>query len=404
MTEFEPARALSRRTAAVEEAAILRMAQKARDLKAQGRDVVSLTIGEPDFDTPTHVRKAATVAMETGYTHYPPVPGYPELRQAIARKLEVENGVDYSPLEIAVANGAKQAITNAAFALLDPGDEVVLLAPYWGAYEGIIRMAGATPVVVSATVEEDFKVPAERLAASLSDRAKLLFLNSPCNPSGAVWSRTELAALAEVVRSHPRLMVLADEVYEYFAFDGEPLSFAALPGMKARTVTINGFSKGFAMTGWRLGYGAAPEPVARAMAKVQGIFTAGANAFVQRAAIAALDGGRAEVTAMRDTYRRRRDFVVERLRAMQGVVVHPPAGTFYIFPDVSALLGRSPGNQRIASVEEMCDWLLADHLVATAPGSAFGSRHSIRLSFAASDADLANGLDRIGAAFASLRS
>jgi aspartate aminotransferase len=379
------------------------MAQRARDLKERGHDVVSLTIGEPDFDTPAHIRKAACEALEAGYTHYAPVPGYPELRAVIARKLQAENGLDYGPSEIALANGAKQAITNAAFALLDPGDEVILLAPYWGAYDGIVRMAGGTVKVLHAGIEDDFKVTPKRLAAALSERTKLVFINSPCNPSGAVWSRSELQAVADVVRAHPRVLVLSDEIYEYIAFDREPVSVAALPGMKARTVTVNGFSKGFAMTGWRLGYGAAPEPVARAMSKVQGTFTAGTNAFVQQAAIAALEGGRDDVEDMRETYRRRRDLVVDRLTRMPGVVAHAPAGTFYIFPDVSALLGRASGNHRIETVGQMCDWLLEEHLVATAPGSAFGEDRCVRISFAASDADLKTGLERIGEAFAGLR-
>jgi aspartate aminotransferase len=403
MTDFEPDRHLSRRTAAVEEAAILRMAQATRDLRAQGHDVVNLTVGEPDFDTPAHIRRAATAAIEAGYTHYAPVAGYPEVRQAIADKLRSENGLDYTAGEIALANGGKQAITNAAFALLDPGDEVIFLAPYWIAYEGIVRMAGARPVVLQAGIEDGFKVPVERLAEVLSERSKLLFLNSPCNPSGAVWSRADLEALADMVCRHPRLFVIADEIYEYIVFDGEPVSFASLPGMKARTVTINGFSKAFAMTGWRLGYGAAPEPVARAMSKVQGTFTAGANAFVQQAGIAALQGGRAEVETMRATYRRRRDETLRRLGATRGLRVAVPAGTFYVFPDVSAFLGRSAGNHRIDTVDVLCDWLLTEHLVSTVPGTAFGNGRCIRLSFAASDADLAKGLDRFGAALESLK-
>jgi aspartate aminotransferase len=402
MTCFEPERLLSRRTAAVEEAAILRMAQRARDLVAQGHDVVSLTVGEPDFDTPGHIRRAAAAAIEAGYTHYAPIAGFAEVRQAIADKLRNENGLDYAAGEIAIANGAKQAITNAAFALLDPGDEAIFLAPYWVAYEGIVRMAGARPVVLQSGIEDGFKVPVERLAEVLSERTKLLFLNSPCNPSGAVWSRADLEALAETVRRHPRLFVVSDEIYEYIVFDATPVSFATLPGMKARTVTINGFSKAFAMTGWRLGYGAAPEPVARAMSKVQGTFTAGANAFVQQAAIAALEGGRAEVETMRSTYRRRRDEVVRRLGRMPGVRFAVPAGTFYVFPDVSAFIGRSAGNHRMTSVDDLCDWLLAEHLVSTVPGTAFGNEGCIRLSFAVSDADLARGLDRIGAALESL--
>ena len=403
MTQFDPASHLSRRTAAIEEAAILRMAQRSRDLRALGHDVVNLTVGEPDFDTPAHVRRAAAAAIEAGYTHYAPVAGYPEVRQAIADKLRTENNLDYAPGEIAISNGGKQALTNAAFALLDPGDEAIFMAPFWVAYEGIVRMAGASPVILQSGIEDGFKVPVERLAGVLSERSKLLFLNSPCNPSGAMWSRADLEALAHIVRGHPRLMVIADEIYEYIVFDGEPVSFAALPGMKARTVTINGFSKAFAMTGWRLGYGAAPEPVARAMSKVQGTLTAGANAFVQQAGIAALQGGRAEVETMRETYRRRRDETVRRLGAIDGLRLAVPAGTFYAFPDVSAFLGRSAGDQSIDTVGALCDWLLEKYLVSTVPGTAFGNDRCIRLSFAAADADLARGLDRLGAALESLK-
>ena len=310
MTQFDATKLLSRRATAVEEAAIIRMAQKARDLRAAGRDVVSLTIGEPDFDTPLQIQAAASEAMRRGFTHYAPVAGFPELRAAIARKLGSENGLDYGPNDIVLANGAKQAITNAVFALVEDGDEAILLAPYWIAYEGIVRMAGGKPVVLPSSIDDGFKTSAAHVEASIGPRTKLIFLNSPNNPSGAVHSRDELAALADVVRKHPQVMVIADEIYEQIAFDGPVVSFATLPGMRDRTVTINGFSKAYAMTGWRLGYGAAAEPVARAMAKIQGTFTAGANAFVQQAAIVALASGSEDVARMREIYRRRREIVI----------------------------------------------------------------------------------------------
>jgi len=404
MAPFDPARQLSQRTAAVEEAAILRMAQRARDLKAQGRSIVSLTVGEPDFDTPVAIREAAKQALDEGHTHYGPVAGIPELRAAIAAKHRRENGLDYTAAEIVVSNGAKQSITNVAFSLLDAGDEAILIAPFWVAYEGIVRMAGGTPVIVPTTAAEGFKLPPERLAAAFTPRTKLIIINSPCNPSGAIYSRGELAALASVIAAHPSAMVLSDEIYEYIAFDGIPASFAAIDGMRERTITVNGCSKGFAMTGWRLGWSAAPEPVAKAIGKVQGTFTAGANPFVQRAALAALEGPRDEVEAMRDQYRRRRDLVADRLRQMPGVGFDPPPGSFYAFPEVSRLLGRRDRatGATIATVDEMCDWLLAHHGVATVPGSAFGDPACIRLSFAASEADLDEGLTRIARAFAGL--
>lgn len=404
MAPFDPARQLSQRTAAVEEAAILRMAQRARDLRAQGRSIVSLTVGEPDFDTPVAIRDAAKQALDEGHTHYSPVAGLPELRAAIARKHQRENGIDYTPAEIVVSNGAKQSITNVAFSLLDEGDEVILLAPCWAAYEGIVRMAGGVPVLLRGTAEEGFKVPAGRIANALNERTKFIIVNSPSNPTGAIYTHAELEAIAAVVAAHPRVMVLSDEIYEYIAFDGTPASFAALPGMKERTITVNGCSKGFAMTGWRLGWAAAPEPVAKAIGKVQGTFTAGANPFVQRAALAALEGPRDEVVAMREEYRRRRDFVSARLMQMPGVKFDPPPGSFYAFPEVSRHLGRrDPQSGTVmASVDVLSDWLLDHHGLATVPGSAFGDPACIRLSFAASQAELDEGLTRLQRALQSL--
>ncbi|MGE0210497.1 MAG: pyridoxal phosphate-dependent aminotransferase [Parvibaculaceae bacterium] len=402
MTVFDPVLGLGRHASGVEESAIARMAQKARDLRGQGHEVVSLTLGEPDFDTPAHIRKAAHDAIEGGFTHYAPVAGFPDLKAAIAKKLTRENGLDYGASGIVLANGAKQAIANAAFALLDPGDEVILLAPYWVSYEATVRLVGATPVMLHAGADESFKVPAARIAAALSPRTKLLILNSPNNPTGAVHTRDELAAIAKVIAAHERAFVLSDEIYEYLTFEGDPCSFGSLPGMRDRTITINGFSKGFAMTGWRLGYAAAAAPVAEAMGKMQSTISAGANAFVQRAALAAIEGGRAEVEEMRDVYRRRRDMAVSALSAMPGVRISSPPGTFYIFPNVSSLLGRTAGNHTIETAGELCDWLLAEHHVATVPGSAFGDADCIRLSVAASDAEIAKGLERIGNAFSRL--
>jgi len=403
MSQFDPARGLARRASGAEDTAIIRMAQKARDLRARGHDVVSLTLGEPDFETPVHIREAVKEAIEAGFTHYAPVAGFPDLRAAVAAKLQRENGLDYGPGDIVLANGAKQAITNACFSLLEEGDEAILLSPYWVSYEATVRLTGARPVILHAGIEEDFKVPAARIADALTERTKLIFLNSPSNPSGAVHTRAELSAIADVVAPHPRAFVLSDEIYEYIAFDGEPFSFGALPGMLARTVTVNGLSKGFAMTGWRLGYAAAAAPIAAAMSRMQSTFTAGANAFVQRAAIAALEGGRAEVEAMREAYRRRRDLAVEALQAIPGVRAHAPAGSFYIFPDVSGVLGRSAGNRRIETVDELCDWLIEEHGLAVVPGTAFGDGKCIRISVAAGDADVERGLARMSQALLGLR-
>jgi len=395
MTPFDPEALLVPRSRTADEGAIIRMAQKSRDLRARGIDVVSLTVGEPDFDTPANIQQAATAAMRDGFTHYSPVQGIPELRAAISTKLKAENRLDYSAAEICLTNGAKQAIANAVLSLVDVGDEVILLAPYWASYEITVRFAGGTPVVLPATVDEDYKVPARRIAAALTPATKLLILNSPCNPTGAVWSAAELEEIAAIVRAHPKLMVLADEIYEYIVFDGEMASIGALPGMRQRTITVNGFSKGFAMTGWRLGYTAAVEPVTRAMVRMQSTITTGANQFVQRAAIAALEGPRGEVERMRRRYQQRRDLVLAGLRAIPGVRIGDIPATFYAFPDVSALLGRKAGNHLIDSTDRLCDWLLEEHGVATVPGTAFGAPGSIRLSFAASEAEIETALARL---------
>ena len=402
MTAFDATKLLSARTSAVEEAAIIRMAQKARDLKAKGHDVVSLTLGEPDFDTPAFIQAAATQAMAQGFTHYAPVQGVPELRAALSEKLARENGLHYSAEEIAISNGAKQAITNAVYALIDEGDEVILLSPFWVAYEGIVRMAGGVPVQLHAGADEGFKVPASRIAAAITPKTKLIMLNSPNNPTGAVFTKAELEAIAAVVAQHPRLMLLSDEIYEYILFEGEMTSFGSLPGMRERTITINGFSKAYAMTGWRLGYAAAPLPVAKAMAKVQSTFTAGANAFVQRAAIAALTEGQTDATAMRESYRKRRDLIISALKAIPGVRIENPPGTFYAFPDVSAFLGKRAGNHTLGTVDELCDWLLDTHGLACVPGSAFGDPNCLRLSFASSQADIIKGTDRLARALIDL--
>ena len=402
MTSFDPASLLVSRTQSADEGPIIRMSQRARELRAKGADVVSLTLGEPDFDTPENIQAAATAAMKAGLTHYSPVMGIPELRNALSRKLKAENGLDYGPNEICVANGAKQAIANAILSIIAEGDEVIMLAPFWVSYEITVRFAGGTPVVLTAGVEENYKVPPRRIAQAITPRTKLIVLNSPSNPTGAVWTRAELEELAGVVKAHPRLMVLSDEIYEYILFEGEMVSIGALPGMRERTITVNGFSKGFAMTGWRLGYAAAPEPIAKAMGRMQSAVSAGANQFVQRAAIAALEGPRDEVERMRREYQKRRDMVLAGLRAIPGVKIGDIPATFYAFPDVSALLGRKAGNHLIDSTDALCDWLLEDYAVATVPGIAFGAPGSIRLSFACSEAEIGKAMERMQKALGSL--
>lgn len=393
MTDFD--QILSKSTRGVEDSIIIKMAQRARDLKSKGRDVVSLTIGEPDFDTPQFIKQAATDAMEAGFTHYSPMPGMPQLREALSVKLKAENGLNYSADEIVITNGAKQAITNAAFALLDTGDEVIMPTPFWVAYEGISVIAGGKPVILKTTSKDGFKMTPAALKAAVTDRTKLLIFSNPCNPSGAVYTRDELDALAEIVRAHPRMMVMSDEIYEYIVFDKPHVSFGTLEGMRERTITINGFSKGFAMTGWRLGFLAAAAPVAKACAKVQGTFTAGANAFVQMAGVKALEESREECRKMTASYHSRRDLISKLLADIPGVNVRPPDGTFYIFPDISAHLGKTAGNHRVETVEDLCMWLLEEHDVATVPGGAFGDPDCLRMSFACSEADIEKGIGRM---------
>ncbi|MBG1231932.1 pyridoxal phosphate-dependent aminotransferase [Aestuariivirga litoralis] len=394
-SKFDASALLSSRANAADEGAIIRLSQRTREMRTKGHDVVSLSLGEPDFDTPENIRDAAKQAMDKGLTHYAPVAGIPELREALAEKLRVENKLDYKPANIVLANGTKQAINNALLALIEPGDEAIIMAPYWVAYEASMKFAGGKCVFVTASVAENYKPPIERIAAAITPATKLIFLNSPSNPTGAVWTRKELEALAELVRKHPKLMVLSDEIYEYILFEGENVSFGSLPGMLERTITLNGFSKGFAMTGWRLGYAAAPLPVAVAMGRMQSIVSAGANSFVQHAAVAALKGHRDDVEMMRKAYQKRRDMVLAGLKAIPGVTIGPIPGTFYAFPDVSSFLGKKAGNHVIDTTDQLCDWLLEEQGVTVVPGTAFGSPASIRLSFAASEADIEKALERL---------
>ena len=395
-------RLLAKRTHKFEDSVIIQMTVRARELRAEGRDVVALTIGEPDFDTPEFIKQAATDAMDQGFTHYAPMNGMLQLREALAAKLKSENGLDYGANEIVVTNGAKQAITNACFALLDDDDEVIMPTPFWVAYESIAEMAGGKSVVVRTGAEDGFKIRPEVLEAAITDRTKLFIFSNPCNPSGAVYSRDELEALAEVFRRHPNIVIMADEIYEYIVFDKPHVSFGALDGMRDRTVTINGFSKGFAMTGWRLGYVAASAPIARACSKIQGALTAGGNAFVQMAGVTALEADRTECQEMTHSYHQRRDLIAGLLSDIPGVNVSPPDGTFYIFPDVSAHLGKAAGNHRVETVEELCMWLLEEHNVAVVPGGSFGDPDCLRMSFACSDDDIRKGCSRLKEAFALL--
>lgn len=384
------------------ESATIKMAQMARDLKAQGHDVISLTLGEPDFDTPEHIKEAAKQALDDGYTKYTPVPGLVELRQAIIRKFKRDNGLEFGMDQIVVSNGAKQTIANVCLALLNPGDECLLFAPYWVSYYEIVRMTGATPVPVLAGVEQEFKVTPEQVATAITDRTKLIIFSSPCNPSGSVYSKEELEAIAEVVAPHEQVFIVSDEIYEYINFTGKHASMGTIESVKDRVITINGFAKGFAMTGWRLGYMGAPAFLAEACAKIQGQFTSGATAFGQKAAAHALDSDLAPTHAMRDAFAKRRDLVVNELSKIPGFKVNRPEGAFYVFPDVSDFFGKSNGEHVINGSNDFSEYLLNVAHVGTVAGAAFGVENCIRISYAASEEQLREAIRRIAEASSKL--
>jgi len=384
------------------ESATLKMSQLARELGAKGHDVISLSLGEPDFDTPDYIKEAAKQALNDGFTKYTPVPGLPVLREAISKKLKEENDLDYSPKQIVVSNGAKQSIYNLSMTLLNEGDEAIVLAPYWVSYYEIIKLGGGVPVIVSAGIEQDFKVTAEQLKAAITPRTKFVLFSSPCNPTGSVYQREELEALANVIAAHKDIFIIADEIYEYINFSNKHVSIGSLPAAKDRTITVNGFSKGFAMTGWRLGYIGAPQEIASACTKIQGQVTSGATAFGQVAAAAALNGDRTSTTAMRDAYLKRRDLVKGLLDKIPGVKTNNPEGAFYIFPDISDYFGKSDGKMTINNSDDFCEYLLNNAYVAVVSGSAFGADNCFRISYAASEEQLIEAIRRMGEALAKL--
>lgn len=377
------------------ESATIAMSRKARELKAAGRDIISLSLGEPDFDTPEPVKAAGIQAIEDNFTHYPPVPGYPEVRQAICDKLMRDNGLDYTADQIVISTGAKHSLMNVVLSLVDAGDEVILPAPYWVSYADMTNLAGGKVVTVQTGIEQDFKMTADQLRDALTDRTRIVMVNSPNNPSGSVYTEEEMAALAAVLREHPHAIAISDEIYEYINFTEAHASLAAQPGMMERTVTVNGVSKGFAMTGWRIGYIAAPQWIAAACTKLQGQFTSGASGISQKATEHAMNGGGALAAEMKAAFLKRRDFMVNGLKAIDGFEVNVPQGAFYIFPDVSALFGRKHAGGALSSGHDLAMYLLEAADVATVGGDAFGSPNCIRLSYAASDEQLAEALRRI---------
>ncbi|MGF1638137.1 MAG: pyridoxal phosphate-dependent aminotransferase [Cyclobacteriaceae bacterium] len=387
---------LSNRINALEESATIAMAQKAREFKSRGIDVISLSLGEPDFKTPQHVQKAAKDAIDAGtFFTYPPVPGYPELRKAIAEKLNTENNIPYGPEHIVVSNGAKHSLANILMCLLNPGDEVIIYSPFWVSYVELVRLAEGTPVIIQGTIEQDFKAPVSELEKAITSKTKAIMYSSPCNPTGAVFSRTELEAIAEVVKKHENIFVIADEIYEYINFTGEHVSMASLPDMFEKTVTVNGFSKGHAMTGWRVGYIGAPTWIAKACDKMQGQFTSGVCSIAQRAALEAITGDKEPTKLMGETYKRRCKLVLDLLAEIPGVKANVPEGAFYVFPDVSYFFGKSDGEVTIKNANDLCMYILNNAHVSLVDGDAFGAPNCVRLSYAASDENLKEALKRM---------
>jgi len=394
---------LSNRINALAESATIAMAQKAREFKSRGINVISLSLGEPDFKTPKHVQDAAKQAIDEGlYFSYPPVPGYPELRKGIADKLQKENGITCSDTNILVSGGAKHSISNVFLTLLNPGDEVIIYAPYWVSYVDMVKLAEGVPVIIEGGIEEDFKASASQLAAAITDKTKAIIFSSPCNPSGAVFSKDELKAIADVVLRHENIMVIADEIYEYINFTGKHESIGAFPGMFERTITVNGFSKGHAMTGWRVGYICAPEWLVKAVNKLQGQTTSGICSIAQRAAIAAVSGDMGPTMEMAAAYKRRRQLVLDLLADIPGVKSNEPQGAFYVFPDMSSFFGKSDGETNVNDANDLALYILGKAHVSTVSGAAFGSPNCIRISYAASDEDLKTALLKIKDALAQL--
>ena len=394
---------LSDRILAMQESQTIAMAKKARELAAQGVDVISLSFGEPDFQTPQYIKDAAKKALDDGYTFYTPVPGIPELRQAICDKLQRDNHLSYKPENIVVSTGAKQALANAVLSLVNPGDEVIVFAPYWVSYEEMVRLAEGVTVTLMGSLENDFKVTAAELEAAITPRTKLIMYSSPCNPTGSVFSREELGAIAEVVARYPQVHMLADEIYEYINFVGEHVSMAQFEAIKDRVITVNGFSKGYAMTGWRVGYLAANKEIASACEKMQSQITSGTCSIAQRAALAALLGGRSSADEMVAAYRRRRDLVLALCQEIPGFRTPTPSGAFYVFPDVSNCFGKTtPNGQVISNASDLAMFMLHDAHVAAVDGGAFGAPNCIRFSTAAADEKLREAFIRIKNSLAKL--
>ncbi|KHJ38438.1 aspartate aminotransferase [Pedobacter glucosidilyticus] len=395
---------LSTRIQNLTESQTIKMAKLGRELAAKGVKVINLSFGEPDFHTPQYIKDAAVDAMEKNFTYYSPVSGYPDLRKAISDKLKRENNLDFSPEQIVVSTGAKQALANALLCLINPGEEVIIPTPYWVSYSEMVKLAEGESVFINATVENNYKITPEQLEAAITPKTKLFMFSSPCNPTGSVYSKEELAGLVKVFEKHPQVYILSDEIYEHINFVGGHASIAEFPSVKERVIVVNGFSKGFAMTGWRLGYLAASKEIAAATDKLQGQTTSGTCSITQKAGLAALLGGLETVHQMRDAFLTRRDLVFGLLSQIPGVKVNLPEGAFYFFPDVSSFFGKTTeeGNV-ICNADDLCIYILNEAHVSTVTGEAFGNPDCIRISYAASEEELKDACSKITAALAKLK-
>jgi len=394
---------LAQRLNSVNEPQTIKMAKMSRELKAKGINIVDLSLGEPDFKTPEHICNAAVKAINEGYTKYTPVVGYPELLEAISIKLKRDNNLDYPTNQVIVSTGAKQSLYNAVMSIVDPGDEVIIPAPYWVTYASQAQMAGGHVKHIKCGIDNDFKLTPEQLEASITPKTKLFIYSSPCNPSGSVYTRDELAGLADVFKRHPQVIIISDEIYEFINYRGHHESIAQFDELKDRVVVVNGMSKGFAMTGWRLGYMAGPREIIQACEKLQGNCTSGANSITQRASITALLSDLAPTYKMVDAFKQRRDFVIGALKKMPGIKCNQPEGAFYAFPDVSSFFGKSHEDIKIENDQDMAMFLLNHAHVATVCGSAFGDDNCIRISFATSMTNLMEAMERIAAALKLLK-
>jgi len=396
---------LSNRIQALSESETLAMSRKSRELKAQGHDVINLSLGEPDFNTPDYIKAAAKEAIDKNFTFYPPVAGYQDLREAICIKFKRDNNLEFTCDQIVVSTGAKQSIANVFLSLVNPGDEVLVPAPYWVSYKEIVKVAEGKAVFLPTTTESEFKLTPQQLEAAITPKTKLMIYSSPCNPTGSVYTRDELRAIAEVLRNHPHVYIIADEIYEHINFVGKHESIGQFEWLRDRLIIVNGVSKGFAMTGWRIGYIAAPKVIAQACDKLQGQFTSGASSIAQRAALKAIltDPGTPEMHTMKTAFRERRDLMLQLLSDIPGMKLNHPEGAFYIFPDISWYFGKSDGTTTVSNSADLCMYILNKVFVALVPGDAFGAPECIRFSYATSKEKLMEAVDRIKNALKNLK-